>query len=58
MNTTTIVVLDDGNTWSTVAGAQVVIAAHCDHESFVPGSGQSVTIEQLIRCWQSQQVAQ
>lgn len=55
MNTTTIVVLDDRETWGTIAGARVIIDAECHSNHFVTGSGYSVTIEELVECWRSQQ---
>jgi len=55
MKTTTIVVLDDGETWGTISGARVIIDAECGTDHFVTGSGYSVTIEELVECWQSQQ---
>jgi hypothetical protein len=55
MNTSNIVVLDDRETWSTLAGARVIIDAEYDSNHFVAGSGLAVTIEELVACWQSQQ---
>jgi hypothetical protein len=55
VNTTTIVVLDDRETWGTIAGARVIIDAECHSNHFVTGSGYSVTIEELVECWRSQQ---
>jgi len=49
------VVLDDRETWGTISGATVVIDAECHSNHFVTGSGYTVTIEELVACWQSQQ---
>ena len=55
MNTTTIVILNDNQTWGNIAGATVLIDVECNSDAFDPGTGLRISIEELVNTWQAQQ---
>lgn len=48
-----IVVLDDGETWTSFGESYVMIGARTeDNELFVPNSGEVISIRELVAFWQ------
>lgn len=51
--TNDIVVLDDGETWTSFGESYVMLGATTvDNETFVPDSGEVISIRELVAFWQ------